>query len=100
MNNEKGRIGPVGSTNGSAWFDMATAPKDGTRIKARERYVHHYGKYHPVYRWRTRTTWWGKASHVPLYGWCHGRDVEDIDLWQPTQWRTLPNTQVSRTAGK
>lgn len=36
-------------------------------------------------------TWHGKVSHVPLYGWCHGEDAEDIDLWEPTHWHPLPD---------
>lgn len=41
-------------------------------------------------------TWSGKASHVPLYGWCFGEDGEDIDLWQPTHWRPLPAAPSDR----
>ena len=56
------------------WRPIATAPKDGTRF---------VGLTHlPL---RRRITWWGKTSHVPLYGWCHGR-AEDVDLWEPTHW--------------
>lgn len=76
------------------WSPIASAPKDGTRIKARIRYVHHVGRYHNVYRWRVLTTWWGKASHIPLNGWCHGRNIEDIDLWEPTEWLS-PNVKVT-----
>ncbi len=70
------------------WHPIATAPRDGTRIQARERYLHHVGRYHNVYRWRVLVTAWSKTSHVPLYGWCHGT-VEDWDLWNPTEWRPL-----------
>lgn len=35
-------------------------------------------------------TWWGKTSHVPLYGWCHfmghAYDYENVDLWEPDRW--------------
>lgn len=37
-----------------------------------------------------RLTWWGKTSHAPLYGWCHGDDPEDIDLWSPTIVMEIP----------
>lgn len=61
------------------WLPIASAPTDGTRI---------IGK-----AGRTiRVTWYGKTSHVPLYGWCYGRDVEDIDLWEPAQWRARMKT--------
>lgn len=65
------------------WEPIETAPRDGTRFIGR-------GK-----RNRRRRTWFGKASHVPLYGWCWGRDVEDIDLWQPTAWMPLPEPPMS-----
>jgi hypothetical protein len=56
----------------SRWQLIDTAPDNGARFIAKDA-DHH------------RITWWGKTSHVPLYGWCHGRG-EDIDLWQPTHW--------------
>lgn len=84
------RVGPMGGS--ALWSPIASAPKDGSRIKARVEYIHHVGKYRNVYRWRVLTTWWGKTSHIPIYGWCHGRDVEDIDLWEPTQWLS-PNVK-------
>lgn len=69
------------------WQPISTAPKDGTRIRGRVRYIErHTGKM----RYVTRITWWGKTSHVPLYGWCHGRDVENHDLWMPEIWMPLP----------
>lgn len=37
-----------------------------------------------------RPTYWGKTSHVPLYGWNYLRDpfdVESAELWEPTHWR-------------
>jgi hypothetical protein len=55
------------------WHRIASAPKDGTRFHAK------LGSL-------KRVTWWGKASHVPMYGWCHGK-VEDVDLWQPSHWK-------------
>lgn len=36
-----------------------------------------------------RKTWYGKASHVPMYGWCYIPDrggAEDVTLWDPTEW--------------
>jgi len=38
-----------------------------------------------------RLTWWGKTSHVPLYGWCHGDDIEDLDIWTPVLVLRVPN---------
>lgn len=55
------------------WKRIDSAPKDGTSFKAK------LGSLQ-------RVTWWGKTSHVPLYGWCHGR-AEDVELWQPSHWR-------------
>lgn len=76
------------------WMPIETAPKDGVRVIGAEMYIHHWGRHKPIYRRRMRVTWWGKTSHVPLYGWCHGR-VEDVDLWQPTQWKLLTPNQPS-----
>ena len=76
----------------SEWQPIETAPKDGTRFRAKGvrygtgmNFMDLAGKRYQL----NRITWWGKVSHVPLYGWCHGR-VEDVDLWQPTHWRPLP----------
>lgn len=63
--------------NMSFWKTIETAPKNGTRFLGMDM----DGKGIPI------ETWYGKTSHVPLYGWCHGIDVEDIDLWQPTHWK-------------
>jgi hypothetical protein len=68
---------PTPTTRG--WRPIASAPKDGTAITAR-RSPKDVGC-------RGRKTWWGKASHVPLYGWCIGTDMEDIDLWRPDEWK-------------
>lgn len=71
------------------WMPIETAPKDGTRFLGRRTSVdRHTGRL----RYNVRRTWFGKASHVPLYGWCHGRHVENIDLWQPTHWQPLPSS--------
>ena len=74
------------------WSPIASAPKDGTRFKARGKYSRFVDRYKTTSRRRVLITWWGKASHVPLYGWCHGRDIEDIDLWEPTEWLS-PNAR-------
>ena len=69
----------------SEWMGIAVAPQNGTRFIGRRRHIERYtGKM----RYQTRITWWGKTSHVPLYGWCHGR-VEDVDLWEPQIWKPL-----------
>lgn len=65
----------------SEWQPIETAPRDGTRIA---------GRRVTEMAYLGRITWFGKASHVPIYGWCHGTDPEDIDLWQPTHWKHLP----------
>ena len=59
-----------------AWRTMESAPSDGRRFKA---------KHHET----IRITWWGKTSHIPLYGWCYGRDVENVNLWSPSYWKPL-----------
>lgn len=59
------------------WRPISSAPKDGTRIMG-SRDIH-----------EARVTWWGKTSHVPLYGWCYGDDPENIDLWEPDEWQPL-----------
>lgn len=66
------------------WQDIATAPKDGTRFTGKLRNTR-------------RRTWYGKVSHVPIYGWCHGRDVENIDLWRPTHWLPDPPEPIRET---
>jgi hypothetical protein len=67
------------------WQPIETAPKDGTRI------VGMLKKYGVQVR---RVTWWGKTSHVPLYGWCHGR-VEETDLWEPVYWKPRNTTSTT-----
>ena len=34
-------------------------------------------------------TAWGKTSHISLYGWNFGDDVEDMNLWYPIEWKPL-----------
>jgi hypothetical protein len=74
----------------SEWQPIETAPKDGTRIIGRLSYAN------PRRNWKlsytTRKTFWGKTSHVPIYGWNHGRDPEDMGLWSPTQWKPIKDS--------
>jgi hypothetical protein len=68
------------------WQPIENAPRDGTRIRGRRSWADRWtGKL----KYEKRLTYWGKTSHVPLYGWVFGRDVEDLDLWQPTHWRSV-----------
>lgn len=71
----------------SVWQPIESAPRDGTRFMGRRSYANHRRNWRMSYL--KRITRWGKASHVPLYGWCHGR-VENVDLWEPTHWSPLP----------
>jgi hypothetical protein len=81
----------------SAWLPIDNAPKDGTRFIARgRRYGQTFGGPREVpgkLYYIVRKTWFGKASHVPLYGWCHGR-VEDVDLWYPTEWKPIASKEA------
>lgn len=74
----------------SNWRPIETAPKDGTRFLGRIAYVPGNGDW--KMRYHTFVTWWGKTSHVPLYGWCHGR-VENVDLWEPDRWQPLTQSE-------
>lgn len=68
------------------WRDIESAPRDGTRILGRRTSAdQHTGRL----RYQKRQTFWGKTSHVPLYGWNYGRDVENLNLWDPTHWLPL-----------
>lgn len=70
--------------DGFRWRPMSEAPRDGTTFIARrvpEDSQRGYGG---------NKTWWGKTSHVPLYGWCYfidEDDPEEVSLWQPDEWR-------------
>ena len=77
----------------SEWQAIETAPKDGTRIRGRRAYA---DRYSGALRYEKRITWWGKTSHVPLYGWNFGRDVENQNLWRPTHWMPLPQPPNDR----
>lgn len=65
------------------WSLISSAPRDGTRFIGRKT-LGAPGKL----RYLKRVTSYGKTSHVPLYGFCHGKG-EDFDLWEPTHWRPL-----------
>lgn len=80
----------------SEWQPIETAPRDGTRFVARGLVTTKGGRRTRALR---RVTWFGKTSHVPLYGWCHGRDVENIDLWQPTHWRPRVSPPAAEETG-
>lgn len=67
------------------WLSIESAPRN-CRFIGRISYADRYtGKL----RYHKRITWYGKASHIPQYGWCHGR-IEDVDLWNPECWKPLP----------
>jgi hypothetical protein len=70
------------------WMPIETAPRDGTAFVGRRSYADRLTGRLKYEKHRTR---WGKASHVPLYGWsyCARGNVEDCTLWQPTHW-SLP----------
>ena len=70
------------------WQPIETAPTDGTRILGRR--FASVDRYTGALRYHTRKTFWGKTSHVSLYGWNWGRDVEDQNLWQPEHWKPIP----------
>lgn len=58
--------------------DIESAPKDGTRFLTCRHGV-------------VRVAAWGKASHVPLWGFCLAdQGAEDFDIIKPTHWMPLP----------
>ncbi|MFC5353576.1 DUF551 domain-containing protein [Azospirillum himalayense] len=60
------------------WQDIASAPRDGTRFLA-------------VVDGDVALVFWGKTSHVPIYGFCRAdQGPEDADLCDPTAWMPLP----------
>lgn len=63
----------------SDWRDIETAPRDGKRFLA-------------VVDDIVRIVSWGKASHIPLYGFCLAdQGVEEYDLCKPSVWQPLPS---------
>ena len=71
----------------TAWEAIKTAPKDGTHIIGRR--IRCVDRYTGTLRYVTHKTFWGKTSHVQLYGWNYGRDVENM---KPTHWKPIPMT--------
>lgn len=60
------------------WRPIETAPRDGTNFLA-------------IVDRKVRVCYWGKTSHVPLYGFClSDQGPEDCDLCEPTGWMPLP----------
>lgn len=72
------------------WRDIESAPRDGTHVLGFHDGAARVG-VSPY-----RRTWWGKTSHVPIYGWCFGEDVENIQLWKPSHWKPLSNGALPR----
>lgn len=68
------------------WQPIGTAPKDGTRVLGRLTYA---DRYTGILRYHKRKTFWGKTSHIPLYGWNWGQDVENLCLWDPEHWKPI-----------
>jgi len=75
----------LGLTSETSWKPIDSAPRDGTHI---------WGQLGIL----ARETWWGKASHVAMYGWCYLEepgDVESCSLWHPLFWEPF----TVKTAG-
>ena len=67
-----------GTDAGAGWRDIATAPRDGTRILA-------------AVDGAVRVVAYGKTSHLPWRGFCLAdQGAEDFDLCKPTHWQPLP----------
>lgn len=79
----------------SDWQDISTAPKDGTRVRGRQIVMTNLDGTRPVSCDLRRNTFWGKTSHIPIYGWNYGRDPEDQNIWYPTHWQRLPEPPVT-----
>lgn len=44
---------------------------------------------------RVRIIRWGKASHVPIYGWCLADQcIENFDICRPLWWMEMPRPPV------
>lgn len=70
------------------WQPIGLAPQDGTIVIGRRSFRdRNNGKL----KYETHKTRWGKASHVPLYGWsyCPRGDVENCTLWNPEVWKSV-----------
>ena len=74
-------------TGRATWQPIETAPKDGTRVLGRR--LQRVERFTSVVHYEEHKTFWGKTSHVPLYGWNWGRDPEDQRMWEPTHWRLI-----------
>lgn len=75
----------------SEWQTIETAPRNGERVLGRMSYIDRLtGKM----QYARRQTYYGKTSHVPLYGWNYGRDPENQNLWEPTHWMPLPEPPI------
>lgn len=72
----------------SALQPISSAPTDGTRFIGSKLFVVSLGFYGHRMVYAEHETWYGKTSHVPLYGWCRG-EIEDVDLWEPTHWKPI-----------
>ena len=71
-------IAPMLGQGKDAWQPMDTAPRTGRILGVVEGCV--------------RFIYWGKTSHVPIYGWNLGdQGVEDCELCEPTHWMPVPN---------
>lgn len=79
---------PAARPTSMEWKSIDSAPLDGTLFLA----ANHFSGIRQV-------TWFGKTSHVPLYGWAFNEtgDPEDTDLWSPTHWMPLPDAPVAIT---
>jgi hypothetical protein len=62
----------------SEWQPIETCQPDGRRVLG-------------VVDGAVRFIYWGKTSHVPIYGWnvCD-QGAEDCELCEPTHWMPLP----------
>ena len=74
---EETRLNVDAITGVGGWRPIETAPKG-------ELLIGYVGD-------AVRLIYWGKTSHVPLYGWnLADQGVEDCELCQPSHWMPLP----------